>query len=293
MEGTSARKRPALLATTVAVGLILLLAVAATAHQILTGPSIEGSPQQGQTLTAKATWKGQEPMTVEWKWQRCLAVDTKNCVIIAGAKEQTYVLTAADVGFVIRVRLKITDDEHSIGKRSKPTSVILPATDPTPPPEDTGEPEPEPEPEDPGGDPPAPDEPFNPPANPNTSPPPAGTEHLKVMKPFPVVRISGRLTTTGARITRLTVRAKKGASIDLRCRGRSCPSRKFARAASLRRFKEFERHLRAGTRLTIIVSKPGRIGKWTRITIRRGAVPKRLDQCSYPGRERPAACPAP
>jgi hypothetical protein len=290
MEGITARKRPALIATVVAVGLILLAAVAANAHEILTGPRIEGVPQQGQTLTAKATWTGEATMKVEWKWQRCLATDTKKCSLIGAPSQPTYVLQAADVGSVIRVRLKLTDSQHAIDKRSKPTSVILPAAAPPPPPEDTGEPEPE-EPVNPGT-PSDLHDPFSPPANPSTSPPPAGTEHLKVMKPFPVVRISGRLTSTGAQITRLTVRASKRASIDVRCRGRSCPNRKFARATSLRRLKQFERHLRAGTRLTIVVSKPGRIGKWTKITIRRGAVPKRLDQCSYPGRERPAACPA-
>jgi hypothetical protein len=291
MEGITARKRPfGLIATAVVIGLMLLGVVAASAHEIVKGPSIQGSPQQGQTLTANATWTGDAGMKVEWKWQRCLAVATKDCVVIAGANQQTYVLTAADVGFVIRVRLKLTDSEHAITNRSKPTSIILPSTAPPAPPEDTGEPEPE-ELED---EPSSPNAPFNPPANPSSSntPPPAGTEHLKLMKPFPVVRISGRLTSTGAQVTRFTVRAPRGSSIDVGCRGRSCPSRSFARAASLRRLHDFERHLRAGTRLTIVVSKPGRIGKWTKITIRRGAVPKRLDQCVYPGRERPAACPA-
>jgi hypothetical protein len=54
----------------------------------------------------------------------------------------------------------------------------------------------------------------------------------------------------------------------------------------------FERHLRAGTRLDVVVRKPERIGKWTTITIRLAAPPRRLDRCPYPGRGEPAACPA-
>jgi len=291
MEGITARMRPfGLIATVVAVGLGLLVAVGASAHEILKGPSIEGIPQQGQTLTAKATWTGDATMKVEWKWQRCLAVATKTCVLITAGSEPTYVLTAADVGFVIRVRLKLTDSKHSIDKRSRPTSIILPAALPPPPVENTGDPEPDDS--DSETHPPPADKPFNPPANPTTAPPPAGTDHLRVMKPFPVVRIKGRLTPTGAQVTALTVRAPRGASVAVACKGRSCPVRRFARAASLRRFKAFERHLKAGTRLDVIVRKAGRVGKWTTITIRRGAPPRRQDQCAYPGHEQPEPCPA-
>ena len=123
--------------------------------------------------------------------------------------------------------------------------------------------------------------------------PPPAASHLRVMSPFPVVRISGRLTGSGADVKRLSVRAPRGATISVRCHGGSCPARSFARAARVKRLSAYERHLRAGTKLDVVVRKPGRIGKWTTITIRRGAPPKRVDRCSYPGRGQPAACPAP
>jgi hypothetical protein len=293
MEGTARRGLAAVIATAAALCLTLLAPAAAGAHQIVKGPLISGVPQEGQTLTAIAEWTGGQA-TPAWKWQRCTVADQK-CTVIQGATEPTYMLTAADVGFVLRLRLVLSSPHGVIAKRSKPTSVVQPLSAPPPPTEQTGEPEPEPGSEagheDPWGD-PADSKPFDSPANPVVTPAPNGAAGLRVMKPFPVVRISGRLTASGAQITRLTVRAPRGSSIDARCRGRSCPVRSFAQAASVGRLRAFERHLRAGTRLHIVVRKPERIGKWTTITIRRGAPPRRVDRCSYPGQARPAACPA-
>ena len=294
MEGI-ARKRPgAAIATAAALCLTLLAPAAASAHEITKGPLVSGVPQEGQTLTAIAEWTGAQA-TPAWKGQRCtVGVDPK-CTVIQGATQPTYLITAADVGFVLRVRLILTSPHGVTAKRSKPTSVVQPLSAPPPPTEQTGEPDPEPgsEPahEDPWGDPADPNS-FDPPANQVITSTPAGAASLRVMKPFPVVRISGRLTASGAHITRLTVRAPRGASIAARCSGASCPVRSFAQATSLGRLRAFERHLRAGTRLNIVVRKPKRIGKWTTITIRRGAPPRRVDRCSYPGKNQPAACPA-
>ena len=286
MEGT-ARKGPIALAF--ALFITALAPAAAAAHEIVSGPSVSGVPQEGQTLTAKAEWKG-KVTKVAWRWQRCTAGTDRTCTVIEGATEGTYVLTPADVGFAMRVRLTITADHGNVSKRSKPTSAVQPADAPPPPPEETGEPEPEPG--DPWGDPADPD-PFDPPvAKPGDPPPPPAAAHLTLMKPFPVVRISGRLTAAGAEITRFAVRSPRGASVKVRCRGRSCPVRRFARTAALGRLRKFERHLSAGTRLHVVVRKPAQIGKWTTITIRRGSPPRRVDRCSYPGRDKPATCPA-
>jgi hypothetical protein len=288
MEGDIARKGLyASVAAAVAVGAALLAPVVVSAHhdpQITGGPTISGVPQEGQTLTAKATWTGSTPPTPAWKWQRCLATDIKACTVIKGATADTYVAATADVGFVLRVRLIVTNTAGTHDKRSAPTSVVQAKAAPPPPSEVTPEPAPEPE-DDPQAT------PFNPPSDPGTGSPPPAADQLRVMEPFPVVRISGRLTGSGADVTRLSVRASRGASISVRCRGGSCPARSFARAARVKRLAAFERHLRAGTKLDVVVRQPGRIGKWTTITIRRGAPPKRVDLCSYPGRGRPAACP--
>lgn len=113
-----------------------------------------------------------------------------------------------------------------------------------------------------------------------------------MMSPAPVVRIRGLLTASGARITLLTVRAPRGARITVRCLGRRCPARRWAGTASLTRIARFQRAMPAGVRIVIIVTKPGRVGKHTLITIRRGAAPTRRDRCLMPGARKPVRCPA-
>lgn len=114
----------------------------------------------------------------------------------------------------------------------------------------------------------------------------------RLLDPFPVVRIKGRIGAGGARVTLLTVRAPKGARIVIECRGKGCPARRLASTAALQRFRAFERPLRAGVRLTIVVSMPGFVGKWTEIEIRRNAAPRRTDRCVLPGARMPERCPA-
>ena len=103
-------------------------------------------------------------------------------------------------------------------------------------------------------------------------PGPLGASPPPMFDPFPTVRIRGRLTADGARVTRLSVHAPHGVRIVASCRGRTCPTRRVARAAGIR-LHRFERALRAGTRLDITVTKSGYIGKWT--TSSSGAVRRR------------------
>jgi hypothetical protein len=116
---------------------------------------------------------------------------------------------------------------------------------------------------------------------------------LRMMSPFPVVRIAGTVMPDGARISVLSVRAPRGSRVRVRCEGRGCPVGSVARTAATRlvRFRKFERRLRAGIRLKLFVRQGDRIGKYTRFLIRAGAPPKRLDLCLFPGRARPARCP--
>jgi len=114
----------------------------------------------------------------------------------------------------------------------------------------------------------------------------------RYMRPVPIVRIRGWLTATGVRVTLLTVRATRGARIRVRCARGSCPRHRWARTSMLVHVAPFERRrLRAGTRLTITVSKRGFLGKYTRIVLRRGRPPTRRDACLHPGSLRPRACP--
>ena len=54
----------------------------------------------------------------------------------------------------------------------------------------------------------------------------------------------------------------------------------------------FQRVLANGTKLTIRVTKPGRIGKYTEIVIRANKAPWRRDRCLVPGSSRPRRCPS-
>jgi hypothetical protein len=120
------------------------------------------------------------------------------------------------------------------------------------------------------------------------------------MQPFPVVRITGLVTASGLNLTLLKVaQAPAGARVTVRCRGRGCPSRSTRRVARSHgrgvaplEFRGFERPLRFGVILEILVYKPGEIGKYTRFTIRRGKLPERIDMCLDPAGVRPLVCPS-
>jgi hypothetical protein len=112
-----------------------------------------------------------------------------------------------------------------------------------------------------------------------------------MIRPYPTVRISGRVTKGGADVALLTVKAPKGVRITLTCEGKSCPVREVAQATAVFHIQQFERELRAGTKLTIAVTKPNHITKVTTIAIRKGKSPARTDRCLLPGESKPIACP--
>jgi hypothetical protein len=141
----------------------------------------------------------------------------------------------------------------------------------------------------------------------NVVPPPAarsgGQVALRLMSPFPVVRITGKVSRRGARIKRLTVRAPDRATVGVRCRGRSCPFRRTNQTVKLAasskspsktiRVKQLERKLlRGGTSIKVLVSRPGEVGKYTRFKIRSGKSPLRVDLCLTPGSTVPKECPS-
>lgn len=116
----------------------------------------------------------------------------------------------------------------------------------------------------------------------------------RLMSPYPVVRLAGRLTADGARVRRLSVsRAPRCAVVAVSCRGRSCPARRVSRfmGRGALRFRRFERRLLAGTVLTVRISKGDSIGKFTQFRIRSGKAPRRRDRCLRPGERRGSACP--
>ena len=131
---------------------------------------------------------------------------------------------------------------------------------------------------------------------PPAAPAPAPVAAPSWLTPFPTVRIAGRTTRRGARLSVIEVRAPSGSEIVVRCAGRRCPAatRRATVASAGRpvRIRAFERFLRAGTILSVRVTKPGLIGKYTRFRIRRRKPPARWEACLLPGATAPTECPA-
>jgi hypothetical protein len=127
-----------------------------------------------------------------------------------------------------------------------------------------------------------------------------------LMQPFPIVRIAGSVTSTGAILRLLTVQAPVGSRVTVACRGPGCKTKSESRLAKvsskgknnrragavLLSFHHFERSLRAGAILKILVLKPGEIGKYTSFVIRRHKLPVRRDACLASASSKPIRCPA-
>jgi hypothetical protein len=126
---------------------------------------------------------------------------------------------------------------------------------------------------------------------------------LVLMQPFPVVRIVGREISTGVEINLLNVASPINARVTVTCRGRGCPARRethMARAGKKTRnlgpvlvtFRRFARRLRSGVVLEIRVTQEGKVGKYTRFTIRRNRLPVRYDSCLAATDPLPITCPS-
>jgi hypothetical protein len=126
-----------------------------------------------------------------------------------------------------------------------------------------------------------------------------------LMQPFPIVRIAGSVTSSGARLRLVSVQAPVGARVTVACRGPGCKTKSESKLATvsskgknsrpagavLLSFHRFERPLRAGAILRVLVSKPGEIGKYTSFVIRRHKLPIRKDACLGSASSKPIPCP--
>lgn len=110
----------------------------------------------------------------------------------------------------------------------------------------------------------------------------------KLIQPFPTVRIAGRLTRTGAVFRLVTVRAPRGTRITWNCSGRRCRTGHRA-GGGLVRLPALQRPFRTGTVIEIRVTRRGRIGKYTRVHVRRTGAPVRRDLC-LPSGGKPRSC---
>jgi hypothetical protein len=87
-------------------------------------PSITGSAQQSQTLTAQnGTWTGAGTISFRYQWLRCNQ-NGNACNEIGGATERTYTVRGGDVGGTLRVRVTATNADGSTSATSAPTAVV-------------------------------------------------------------------------------------------------------------------------------------------------------------------------
>jgi PKD repeat protein len=107
------------------------------------------------------------------------------------------------------------------------------------------------------------------------------------------VEIAGTVTAAGTRITRLVVVAPRGALVTAGCRDGRCRLHtvRLRVGRGPLHVRRFERSLRAGARLSIVVSRHGFVGRTAVFTIRRGRPPLRRDACMLPGARSSSRCP--
>jgi len=90
-------------------------------------PTITGTPQVGQTLTAgNGTWTN-TPTSFAYQWLRCNA-GGNSCVNVANGTAKTYTLVGADATHTMRVRVTATNADGSASAQSDHTTVVAPAT---------------------------------------------------------------------------------------------------------------------------------------------------------------------
>jgi plastocyanin len=116
-----------------------------------------------------------------------------------------------------------------------------------------------------------------------------------MLQPFPVVRLTTKVTRRGAQVLRLGVVAPPGSRVTARCRGRGCGTHSQVRVIRTPprpvSFPALQHRMRAGAMLEVSVTAPGKIGKYTRFRLRRAKPPSRVDLCLPPGQPAPASCP--
>jgi hypothetical protein len=96
-----------------------------------TGPSINGTAVDGQTLTAeRGDWSGPS-VEYGYQWQRCDA-SGDSCSSVAGAGDSTYGLVSSDVGSTLRTVVTATNKNGSVSVASAATDVVAPVPAPAP-----------------------------------------------------------------------------------------------------------------------------------------------------------------
>jgi sugar lactone lactonase YvrE len=87
-------------------------------------PTIAGTPQPSQTLTASTgSWNGEPPITYAYQWERCSEAGSE-CLEISAANTGSYAATPIDSGHTLRVRVTATSGSTSQRATSAATATI-------------------------------------------------------------------------------------------------------------------------------------------------------------------------
>lgn len=97
-------------------------------------PTVSGTPEEAQVLTASAgSWSG-SPTGYAYQWQSCASTGAA-CSAISGATSASYTAQTADVGSTLRVVITASNSAGSASAASAATAVVAAApVAPTPPP---------------------------------------------------------------------------------------------------------------------------------------------------------------
>jgi hypothetical protein len=115
-----------------ALALVAMTGAGTAAQQAVptntTQPTISGTATVGSTLTAtQGSWTG-DPTSFAYQWVRCPSdggdPTGSTCATVGGATTQAYIVSSADVGFRLRVRVTAMNPEGSTTAASNATALI-------------------------------------------------------------------------------------------------------------------------------------------------------------------------
>ncbi len=91
-----------------------------------TSPSITGTAQDGQTLSASpGAWSGSSPIAYSYQWETCDA-SGRECTALESATTSRYALSEGDIGATLRVVVSASNAGGSVQATSSPSPVIEP-----------------------------------------------------------------------------------------------------------------------------------------------------------------------
>lgn len=90
-------------------------------------PTISGTAQVGQTLTATNGAWSNAPASFAYQWLRCNG-GGNSCASVANGTQQTYTLVGADAGRTMRVRVTATNADGSSSAQSAQTALVAAAS---------------------------------------------------------------------------------------------------------------------------------------------------------------------